>query len=457
MDKMKQIAASAVNPSINRLDYYSNNSENTCSILLKIEPSHADICLATAIIPAQMIDALYDETARILQNKISAPGFSKDAIPVAYIQENFEKTITEHLKEFLFKYTVSNTLFKNMRLKKAPITGEPRLITIDLTPHHDAHFSFECTVLPKIDIKEWKYLPFKSPRRKNYKDLDRQVASFVMQEQEKLKEPKNTGIAINDWVLFTIAIINQQSHPLLNDQIEQFWFKISDEEVDNPLKTLLLNKEIGTKIEVTNKGLQDYFCDQLDVHYLYRIEITDILSHADCSLELFKRHFRIKNNKEMNKKLIEVFSYRNDISQRRAMVEETLQLLIIKNPFTVPNHTILREQERVLESVKDNPDYNVYRMQKDFQQKIRQLAEKNVQEKLFIDQLAYHENISISDQDVKNYLSLTLRPRTKEFIYFKQDEPIIEGQAVPIPAEELNRTCLREKTINYAIHHLTKK
>lgn len=457
MDKMKQIAASAINPSLTRLHQHVDNSQSPCPITLKVEPSQTDIWLAIVTIPAQMIDALYSETARILQNKISAPGFSKDTIPVAYVQENFEKTITEHLKEFLFKYTVSNTLFKNMRLNKTPITGEPRLVDIELAPHHDTRFHFECTVLPKIDIKEWKYLPFKSPRRKNYKDLDRQVASFVAQEQERLKETKRAGIGLNDWVLLTIALINNQLQPLLKNQIEQFWFKISDEEVDNPLKALLLGKNVGTIIDATNKGLQDYFCDQLDAHYLYRIEITDILSHADCSLDALKKHFRIKNNKEMNKKLIEVFSYRNDISQRRAMVEETLQLLIHKNPFTIPNHTILREQERVLKSVKDNPDYNVYRMQKDFQHKIRQLAEKNVQEKLFIDQLAYHENISISDQDVKNYLSLMLRARTKEFIYFKQDEPIIEGQEVPIPAEELNRTCLREKTINYAIHHLTKK
>jgi FKBP-type peptidyl-prolyl cis-trans isomerase (trigger factor) len=457
MDKLKQIADSAINPSVSQLHQQLSDSHSISSITLKTVPTQKDIWLATVVIPAHMVNALYAETARLLQNQISAPGFSKDSIPIAYVQENFEKTITEHLKEFLFKYTVSNTLFKNMRLNKTPIAGEPRLINIELAPNQDAQFHFECTVLPKIDIKEWKYLPFKSPRRKNYKDLDRQVASFVAQEQEKIKESKTITVAVNDWVLFTLTIINEQMQPLLHTQAEQFWFKISDEEVDNPLKELLLGKEIRSITNVANKGLQDYFCDQLDAHYLYRIEITDILSHADCSLEPLKKHFRIKNNKEMNKKLIEVFSYRNDISQRRAIVEETLQLLIAKNPFSVPNHTILREQERVLEAVKNNPDYNVYRMQKDFQHKIRQLAEKNVQEKLFIDQLAYHENISISDQDVKNYLSLTLRPRTKEFIYFKQDEPIIEGQEVPIPAEEFNRTCLREKTINYAIYHLTKK
>lgn len=457
MDKMKQAAASAVNPSITRPQHHDDDFHSSSSILLKIEPSQTDIWPTTVVIPAHLIDALYNETARILQNNVSAPGFNKDSVPVAYVQENFEKTIREHLKEFLFKYTVSNTLFKNMRLKKASITGEPRLVNIELTPHQDARFYFECTVLPKIDIKEWKYLPFKSPRRKNYKDLDRQVASFVTQEQERSKETKNAGVAINDWVLLNVTIIDHTSQPLLDNQTEQFWFKISDEDVDNPLKSLLLNKEVDTVIDITNKGLQDYFCDQLDAHYLYRIKIADILAYDDSLLDSFKRHFRIKNNKEMNKKLIEVFSYRNDISQRRAMVEETLQLLINKNNVTVPNHTVLREQERVMRAVKDNPDYNVYRVQKDFQHKIRQLAEKNVREQLFIDQLAYHENITISDQEVKNYLSLTLRPRTKEFIYFKQDEPIIEGQEVPIPAEELNRTCLREKTINYAIYHLTKK
>jgi FKBP-type peptidyl-prolyl cis-trans isomerase (trigger factor) len=454
VDKMKHTAHTAANPSFNQS--YSN-AENFSPLLFNVDDSDSDISLVTVTVPTHMVDALYDETARILQNKVSAPGFSKEAIPVAYVQENFEKTIKEHLKEFLFKYTVTNTLFKNIRINKVPITGEPRLVNIDLAPHKDALFSFECTVLPKIDIKEWKYLPFKSPRRKNYKDLDRQVISFITQEQDKVKEFNHTGVAINDWVLLTITLTNGESKPLSDYQAEQFWFKINDEEVDNPLKSLLLNKEVGTIIDIANKGLQEYFCDQLDVQYHYRIEITDILPHADSLLEPFKRHFRIKNNKEMNKKLIEVFSYRNDISQRRAIVEETLQLLIHKNPFTLPNHTILREQERVLEAVKNNPDYNVYRMQKDFQHKIRQLAEKNVQEKLFIDQLAYHENILVADHDVKNYLSLTLRPRTKEFIYFKQDEPVIEGQEVPIPAEELNQTCLREKTINYAIYHLTKK
>jgi len=76
---------------------------------------------------------------------------------------------------------------------------------------------------------------------------------------------------------------------------------------------------------------------------------------------------------------------------------------------------------------------------------------------VFIDKLAYHENLAVSDDDVKGYLNLLNRPRMKEFIYF--DLPLfkIQGQQMPIPEHKLKRICLREKAINYVIYHLTKK
>ena len=159
----------------------------------------------------------------------------------------------------------------------------------------------------------------------------------------------------------------------------------------------------------------------------------------------------------MHKKMIEVFSYRNDISQRHAMVEESLQALLSKHRFSVPNSLILRQEKVLLDRIKYNPDYHVYRAQKDFLQQIHELAKKQIIETIFIDKMAYHESITVTDDDIKGYLNLSNRPRTKEFIYFDTPSFKIQGQEVPIPTEELRRFCLREKAINYAIYHLTKK
>ena len=55
----------------------------------------------------------------------------------------------------------------------------------------------------------------------------------------------------------------------------------------------------------------------------------------------------------------------------------------------------MRQQKNVLDKIKYNPDYHVYRMQKDFQDRVRQLAEKQIRETIFLDQLAYEENLDI--------------------------------------------------------------
>jgi len=414
---------------------------------------HIDI-----ILPASSIDAVYDETVRLQQLTMTAPGFKKGMVPREYIQENYQATLSHHLKEFFLKFSVLNFLYDTIATQKLPIAGDPRLETIDLVPHRDAHFRFALDVIPNIDIQEWKYLPFKAPKRKNYKDLDRQVEHFVSQEEQLFSSYNaDFGIQVGDWVSFSLTPVDNHHIPLMHNHVEKFWFKMGHEEVDNPLRALFLGKKLADVMYVSNRGLQQYLSNQLDINYTFRIEILDTLACTYLCLDLLKKHFRIKTNKDMNKKLIEVFSYRNDLSQRRAMVEASLKLLMSKHTIEVPQAVILREQKQLLEIVQENPDYNVYRVQKDFNHRIRQLAEKQAREKIFIDSLAYKENITVSNHDVKGYLNLGLRPRTKEFIYFRYEEPTIDGQEVPIPAHILKRTCLREKTINYSIFHLTKK
>jgi len=410
------------------------------------------------IVPACALDEVYQETVQLQQQVMTAPGFKKGTVPIEYIQENYQTTLIHHLKEFFLKFSVLNFLYHTIRVQKLPIAGEPRLESIDLRPHHDAHFRFALDILPMVDIQEWKYLPFKAPKRKNYKDLDRQVEHFVKQEEDlQAQYNSNAGISIGDWVLFSLTPVNTRHVPLLNTQVEKFWFKIGSDEVDNPLRALFLGKKQTDSMYVTNRGLQQYLSNQLDIAYLMRIEILDTLSCDHLCLELFKKHFRVKTNKDMNKKLIEVFSYRNDLSQRRSMVESSLKLLMSKHTIDLPTAVVLREQKQLLATVQENPDYNVYRVQKDFSHRIRQLAEKQAREKVFIDNLAYKENITVTNADVKGYLNLGLRARTKEFIYFRYEEPTIDGQEVPIPAHLIKRTVLREKTINYSIFHLTKK
>lgn len=411
---------------------------------------------ATVVIPADMIEILYNETALSQVDAAHTTGFNKGQVPIEYIKINFREKLIDHLKELLFKYVVISALYKNIRTKKIMMAGYPRLIDISLAPEMDARFSFELTLYSDLPHFDWKFLPFKAPKRKNYKDLDRQVMSFMREEKANLDSCTVDGLATGDWVNFDLTFVTKDHQPLLGHFTENFWFHIGHEETESTLREIFIGKHVGDSLFTSGQGIQEYFSDQIDTHYTFNIKITDTLKHSYVCMDQLKRHFRIKTNKELHKKLIEIFSYRNDLSQRRATVEAALQLVLSRHRFDVPNYLVLRQKQMLLDILKETPDYNVYRVQKDFRHRINQLAEKQTKESILMDKLAYQENVNISHQDVKNYLNLTLRSRTKEFIYFDLPAFKVQGQEVPIPTEEIKRTCLREKTINYLIHHLTK-
>jgi FKBP-type peptidyl-prolyl cis-trans isomerase (trigger factor) len=432
--------------------------ENNAIFSIEHHYEQPTLCRATIVVSKTLVNQFFDETAVALKGNVQAYGFQPGEVPVEYITKQYKINITEHLKEFFFKFGIVNFLFQEIRAQKLLVAGDPRLVDICLEHDQDARFVFELSVFPAIALNEWKYFPFKAPNRKNYKDLDRQVEAFIQDEQKNLeKHAPEHGIAIGDWVHFDVSIVDKE-HSFLDERfVQNFWLKLGSEEVESHLRFLFMGKKKGDQFVVTNKGLQDYFSDQLRAAYNFKVSIIDVVPHSYFCFDQFKDHFRVKTNKDMHKKLIEVFSYRNDVSQRLAMVEEAFKLLLSRHRFFAPNHLILRQQKIILGAIQNNPDYNVYRKQKDFNFWIQQLAEKQVKETLLIDQLIYRENITATSEDIVNYLNFDKRPRMREFIYFSLPDFKQYGQEVPLATHELNRVCAREKAINYVIHYLTKK
>jgi FKBP-type peptidyl-prolyl cis-trans isomerase (trigger factor) len=415
------------------------------------------LLIACITVPEPLVTSLYNQASLSQKNVTETQGFAKGQVPLDYIQESFKTNLIEHLQEFLFTYCVTPFLQEELRSNRILMTGEPRLIKVNVDPHTQARYDFEISVVQPPEIQDWKYLPFRAPKRKNYKDLDRQVEMFINEEKEKLDHMRNTSIGIGDWVMLTVSLLDADGLSALGSHKVTFWLRVGDEEADLSFKDLVYQKQIGATFTTQNRALQEYFSDCIDTSYTFLVEIVDCVKNDYFCTETFKRQFKIKTNKLLYQKLIEVFSYRNDISLRRAMVQDALQLLLSKHPISIPSHLILRQEQKILDTIKDKPDYQVYRTQKDFKQRVQQLAEKQVREMLFLDQLAYEEKLTATNEDIRQYLNLSLRPRTKEFIYF--DPPITkqQGQEIPISHPELQQYCLREKTINHIIYHLTKK
>ncbi len=421
--------------------------------------NHAEskaIGTAQIAVKAKVIDTLFDHTLSLQQHNESPIGFNKEHAPKKYTQTYYQESIINHLKEFLLKYTVVSSLYKYLREEKIMFVGEPRLTNINVHQHQDAIYAFEYTVAPKIAVRDWRYLPFKSPVRKKYQDIDKQASLFIEQESTAKKEYKQHLIAPGDWVLFEVSIANEKNKPLVNDLCELLWIQISDEDAGEPLRALFVGHSKGDTFITNNLYLQEYFGGTINTYYTFSVSIKEVIPTAYFCLDLFKDHFKLKSIRKMHQKIVEVYSSRTDISLRRAIVEEALALLAKTYPFDVPTPAIMRQEHIILERLHESPDYAVYKLQSDFEKSVQELARKQLRESMLADYFAHQENITPTIKDTCQYLNFTQRPRTKEFIYFMHPAISTNEDEEPIPHELLQYFCRKEKTINHILYHWSK-
>lgn len=409
-------------------------------------------------IPADITQTFLNLATEKHRDNIRSSGFKKGLAPLSYIQEHYKAPIINHLKDLGLRFFGINTLIQHIRLKKIVLAGDPELRDVEIDSKGNVTYVFEVYVPKEIYIQSWKYLPFKPIARKKYRDIDKQVASFI-QEEEIIKQKYNPekGIQIGDWVLFKTWIIDRENTPIFHENTEPVWLKIGDEEPDIEFQNIFVGKKIGDTLSTRDSGIQRYFCENSYADYTFIIKIEDIVPNQYFSFDMFKQYFKIKNNKDLINKITEVFSFNNDISQRKIIAYEALGLIIRKNQIILPDQAVTTKRQQILYDLQSKSDFMVYKMDADFESNITNMAIRQLLDNVIVESIGYQDNISISHNDIKTILQCTQRPRLKDFLYFPFLKTQIQGQEFPVEYENLYHYTLKEKSVNHIIHHLTKK
>lgn len=422
-----------------------------------LEQQSRKVCWARVVVKNSLVNPLYRQALSRHQQYVQARGFARGTTPLSYIERTYKTYIIEHLKEFMLNHCVINFLCQEITRQRAIVVGDPLLLRVDISPDRDAEFIFQCAQLPVVLEQDWRKISFKIPGRRNYKDLDRQVEFFIREEGAlEAKATRPLASSINDWICFSVTVVDHDSHQVIFDTNDRLWLKIGREDTDQDAQKLFCGRAVGDVFFTSSNFLQRFFSKQLDTDYTFMITITGIVPHAYFSFEALRKHFSLTPRDPINRELVTVFSTRNDISLRREMVEATFRAMFKKFPIWVPEELIRQQEVYLLREVQRTPDYPVYRLQKDFKTKISALAEKQLREAFITDYIANREMIAVDNTDIESYLSILQRPRTKEFIYFDLPVTQVNGQEQPMPLGIIKQACLREKVLNTVITTLTR-
>jgi len=435
---------------------YEENNVDELNIVLKSKPISSHLLEVKVIVPKTTINQIYKQAISLYAKYAQPDGLKNIVLPHEFVVIEHDTEIKQNIKKFTLKHIVIDYLLNEIANNKISTANYPRLTKIELLESGVVEYVFDLSIACPINLKEWRLFSFKAPKRKRYKDLDKQVTLFLKREHENYKKQNKNLIENNDWVNFRAIIINDQQKPILPLHQESFWMKINTNYVEKPFQMTFIGKQTGDSFISQTLPVNTEFQDTLTENCHYKITVNSITKGSHLCVEALKIIFKLKNKSDIHNKLIEVFSYRNDISQRRSIIEEVFHLFFSKHRFEIPKHLTIRKQESLIEMLKKQPDYQVYKAQKKFYDNVATLAEKLLKEEILIDQIAYKENIKVLPKDIKHYLSLFNNSRLREFIYFKPAHEPIEDSDVPLPESFLKQAVLREKTLNHVIYTLTR-
>ncbi len=303
----------------------------------------------------------------------------------------------------------------------------------------------------KIDDKIKK---IKFPVRKKYRDLDKQAAAFVKNEN-LAKEQYDKKIAFLDWVLIRVSFF--ESDKKINDGIfSLLWVRISEYKIDLEFSNFFIGKKEGDKLKIKSIFLQKHFYLSSDERYDFYIEIKKVVSNSYFDVENLYRFFKCESKKDLYANIINTISFCNDVSIYRHTNQIIMNKMLEFFKVSIPNEYILEVEEKIRENIKYEPDYILFQSKKDFNDNVRIFVSKNISENVLIDHISKIKKVKVLDEDVCLYFNILQRKRIKDFIYFDNFFVFSRFEEVAIPHEIVLKLVLREKTIQTCSKFLKK-
>jgi len=424
------------------------------SMIYTIDKKSSHVWQLSVGIPAAMVNHVKNHVTDLYRHYSIMPGLSCNSLPLAYTQTYFAQEIEREAQQFLLNHFVEESVQIYLKDQKIAIVNWPRLQGIRGSMTEGYTFTLSLSLAPTVSMHNWQQCTFVAPKRKNYTDLDIQVEAFIETFPKKSFVEKTVHAEEGDWIRFSAQFRSPKADAAIHSK-SFYWIRLTLPVLSAPAMHAFLNCGIGATFHIPANALSSVYATNVtQTEYLFDIQIQDIIKADAITLGTVQECLHANDHTSLHDKLIEIFSFRNDVSLRRSIIEELFYSLLNAFRFDIPPHAITRRKELLHFLMQQSPDNSVYLRSKHFDTHMTLLAEAKLKEEALIDSIAREEDIAATPEDITHYLSLASNERLKEFLYFLplHDDPLSSEH--PYGEYILEQTVRREKTLNHLIKRL---
>lgn len=359
-------------------------------------------------VPAETVQTKVDDIYGRISREAKLPGFRKGKAPLDVIKKQYKSAVREEVLQHELPEFFRTALIEN----KIDPVAQPQISNLQFEEGSPLKFMARVEIKPEFQLKDYKGLKIKKDKTSvSEEEVDKAV--------ENLREQMAQFIPVED-------------RPAKKDDlvVMDFEGKIGGKPFEGGKATrypVLLGsnnllKDFETNLEGMKKGEIKTFKINFPKDYGKKeiagqeAEFT-VTAHEikEKKLPLVDNEFakdvgKCETVKELREKMEAQIKSSKEVEQRSKMVEQIGEKLLGLHPFDVPVSLVNMEQQRLVQQgierlKRQGIDANNLSddQKKEFVEKLRPVAQKNVQMAMIVEKIAGAENIHTEDKDLEAY------------------------------------------------------
>lgn len=359
-------------------------------------------------VPAEEIQSKVDAIYQKISGEAKIDGFRKGKAPMDVIQKKYKSNVRDEI----IQHELPEYVREVIREKKINPVAMPQISHLQFEEGSPLKFVAMVETKPEFDLKNYKGLKIKKEKTNvNEEEVDNalenmreQTAQFAPVEDRASKE--------NDLVIIDFeGKINGQ--PFEGGKANRFPVLLGSQSLLKDFEKNLIGIKKSENKEFQITFPQDYAKKDVagkPVDFTVTVHEIKEKKLPVVDNEFAKNSAKCETVKELREKLEVQIKAGKELDQRAKMVEQIGEKLIADHSFDLPTSLVNIEQQRLAQQGVDRlrnqgADFNKLPedQKKEFIEKLRPIAQKNVRMAIIVEKIADAEKIHCENQDLEAY------------------------------------------------------
>jgi len=339
----------------------------------------------------------YEERAILrVQKDAEYPGFRKGKVPIDILKKNFANYIIHSLKEII----VIDVLDDLYQKEKVFSIITPRILDFNLNEKEKrVSFKIYLEQNPKFEVKNYTDFEVKRNLKKiTYEDIDKHIQTI--REYHAYLKPVDEAVSKKHYLLVDYKVWEN------GNKVQEFKQELVD--MSSPQTIIGFDEAVIGK----KKGDSVEFETEFDGKKLkFIVKILDVKEKVVPEIdENFLKELGAKDINDLREQVRKLLEFEELERSEKGIVEQIENYLISNNDFPLPPTVVREEMQEIFEMVKQRAnitDPNV--TLKDYEDKIKPIAERNLKVTYILNAIANKENIRATDEDYYKELDKVIK------------------------------------------------